>query len=219
MSQRWVYFFADGNVRRGPFTLEQLRGYPLRADTMVWRDGMPAWSTLRDVPELWAIFAATLEPASMAFGAAAPVDPTAAIATATVPQTTFLRQPAFDPSFDPTLNYAAPDFRPASGVAITSLVTGIAGMVWWCLPGSLIVALPLSIAAIVCGIIARKKCRRQEAGGDGMALSGIILGSVNLLIGIAIVSIVGFFVAAAINQNASRTAPNPGPTPTSVPAR
>lgn len=214
MDKRWVYFFADGNVRRGPFTLEQLRGYPLQADSMVWRDGMPAWSTLRDVPELWAIFAERMVEPPLAYASADVPKSVIAPGAPGIPQTPFFAPPPIDA----TLSYAPADFKPAGGAAITSLITGIAGVVWWCLPGSLIVAAPLSITAIVCGVIGRKKARRQEAGGAGMAVSGIILGSVNLLIGVVIVSIVGVFVAAAINQGSRRNVPNPGPGPTSVPA-
>ncbi len=38
----------------------------------------------------------------------------------------------------------------------------------------------VSIAGLICSIIARKKCREENLGGDGLALAGIIISSVSL---------------------------------------
>ncbi len=63
--------------------------------------------------------------------------------------------------------------RPTSGLAITSLITGIAGIVFsWTF-----VLLLASIAAVITGHMALKKTRENTAiGGRGMAIAGVILG-------------------------------------------
>jgi hypothetical protein len=46
----------------------------------------------------------------------------------------------------------------------------------------------LGLAAIVVGIIARRRVKRGEATGGGMALTGLITGAIALVLGIAIVA-------------------------------
>ena len=90
--------------------------------------------------------------------------------------------------------------RPTSALAITSLVSGILG--WTLLP------LLGSVAAVICGHMARAEIRRDPAiDGDGMAIAGLILGWVSIalmvLAVVAIVLIVVFFggLAAFIAAN------------------
>jgi len=76
-----------------------------------------------------------------------------------------------------------------SGTAIASLVFGI--LSW--------VALPFigALVAIICGHSARGEIRRAPPGtidGDGMALTGLILGWVHLLVAIAVVFVVFLFL-------------------------
>ncbi len=63
-----------------------------------------------------------------------------------------------------------------SGLAITSLVLGILGLV--CMLGPL-----TGIPAIICGHIAHNRTRRdpQQYGGGGMAIAGFVLGYVSLV--------------------------------------
>ncbi|WP_309066473.1 DUF4190 domain-containing protein [Microbacterium sp.] len=79
--------------------------------------------------------------------------------------------------------YAA---RPTSGLAITSLVCGIAGLVLaW-----LIVPFLASVAAIVTGHMALGQMkRRPDLAGKGMAVTGLILGYV--AVGLAVIGILG----------------------------
>lgn len=46
------WFAAIDGEPRGPFTEETLRERGLSADTLVWRDGMPDWTPIAQVPEL-----------------------------------------------------------------------------------------------------------------------------------------------------------------------
>jgi hypothetical protein len=68
--------------------------------------------------------------------------------------------------------------RPTNGLAVTSLVCGVAQFV---------VVLTF-IPAIVCGHIARAQVRRTGEAGGGMALAGLILGYIGgaLLIGLVL---------------------------------
>ncbi|MCS7035017.1 MAG: GYF domain-containing protein [Phycisphaerae bacterium] len=185
--QKWVYFFADGNVRRGPYPLEELREFPLRPETMVWRAGLTGWMPLREVPELWAVFAER-------FVSPVPPPSPGAPQSLQVPQTPFL------PEGWMTGGRAE---RSPGALAIASLVTGIAGLAWWCLPGSVFVGAPLAVAAIVLGAMGRRQVRRGIAGGGRSATTGLILGAINLLL---IFVVVGLVVWVA-----TETAPSPLP--------
>lgn len=90
--------------------------------------------------------------------------------------------------------YPAP--RPSSGLAITSLICGIAGVVlFWA-----VVPILASIVAVITGHMALRQTRANPAlGGRGMAFAGLILGYVMvavLLIGIVTTVISFVFLGA-----------------------
>lgn len=58
------YFIADGMVQRGPFEVQDLPGQGLRADTLVWKEGMDQWRRADQVEEL--TFAGVLGPVTVA---------------------------------------------------------------------------------------------------------------------------------------------------------
>ena len=64
----------------------------------------------------------------------------------------------------------------SNGAAIASMVLGIAGI--------LMVPIVASIAAVICGHIARSQIRQGKGsvGGDGMAVTGLITGYLGLVI-------------------------------------
>lgn len=70
--------------------------------------------------------------------------------------------------------YPAPPWQPAgtSGMAVASLVLGIAGLVC----AGLLAAVP----AVVLGHLARSQIRRTWQGGAGIALAGLILGYITI---------------------------------------
>lgn len=99
----------------------------------------------------------------------------------------FAQQP---PSYAPA-GYPAPMAQPRrSGLAIASLVLGIASLIFWLLP---ILGLPVAIAGIVTGVMARSGSRR------GMALAGLICSIIGLVLTI-INGAVGAYLAV---QNSS----------------
>ena len=73
--------------------------------------------------------------------------------------------------------------------------------------------LPISICATVLGAIGRKQFRRNQSGGGGMAMAGLLLGISNLVITAIVVGIIIWFLIES-----SRTpAPAPATVPTSLP--
>ena len=77
----------------------------------------------------------------------------------------------------------APAARPTSALAITSLVSGILG--WTLLP------FLGSIAAVICGHMARAEVRRDpNLDGDGMAVAGLVLGWVSIALGVLAILLV-----------------------------
>ena len=68
----------------------------------------------------------------------------------------------------------------SSGLAIASMVLGIVGI--------LAVPIVCSIAAVICGHMARSQIRQGEGrvGGDGMVMTGLITGYLGLVIWLAL---------------------------------
>lgn len=95
--------------------------------------------------------------------------------------------------------YAAPSYaapRPTSGLATTSLICGIAGVVlFWA-----VIPLIASIVAVITGHMALRQTKANPAlGGRGMAIAGLIMGYVMigfLVIGL-IMTIVSFVFVGA----------------------
>ena len=71
------------------------------------------------------------------------------------------------------LGYQTPGPSKPQGMAIAALICGILSIVLVCVN---ILSIPLGIAAIVLGMIGGQKARRGEAGGEGLAKTGMILG-------------------------------------------
>ncbi|MEU6486444.1 DUF4190 domain-containing protein [Streptomyces sp. NPDC046887] len=69
---------------------------------------------------------------------------------------------------------------PSNGMGVAALVLGIIGVVLFCAWGLGVI---LGILALIFGLIGRRKARRGEADNGGMALAGVILGSVAIAIG------------------------------------
>lgn len=81
-----------------------------------------------------------------------------------------------------------------SGMAIASLVCGILGLVTCC-------AIAPSALAVVFGGLSLSAIRRGEAGGRGLAITGVVLGVIGLLVGVL------FWIFAATTPD---IAPIPG---------
>src|SRR6266481_1545552 len=79
----------------------------------------------------------------------------------------------------------------SKGLAVAALVLGIVGVVtFWIFLGGL-----LGIVALVLGIVAIRKSRTGQAGGQGMAIAGTVLGGVAIVITAIYAIAVGAFFA------------------------
>lgn len=84
--------------------------------------------------------------------------------------------------------YAAP--RPASGLAITSLVCGIAGVVFGSFLFWLVLPFLASVVAIITGHLALRRMKKDPAiGGRGMAIAGLITGYAMVAIQLVVLAI------------------------------
>jgi hypothetical protein len=102
------FYYAEGDIQKGPFALADLAGQRLTPGTLVWRDGMAQWQRAETVPELQALFAAPAAAAQPVYpmGADARID--AIPGTQEVP---LAPAPAPAPAAYPTMvtqPYAAP---------------------------------------------------------------------------------------------------------------
>ncbi len=212
------YYFADGDVQKGPFPKSQLTAEGLRADSLVWREGMAEWQRADTLDEL----ADVLGPAQMASawmdmtdrgldaparsgpgimgasdsgGILPPTGPLPPVPPAPVPQ------PAA-----PLMAYGgyahAGAGTPPSGFAVASLVLGIVA-----LPSTLLYCLgvPCALLAVIFGHIARGRARRNVGGGAGMALAGLICGYIVLSIVILLVVVGAIAIGIGAANSGSRS--------------
>lgn len=101
-------------------------------------------------------------------------------------------QHPFDPNRDPAVAAGSPYGQPApgpgpapsqgtDGLSITALILGIISLPAVCVG---IFALPFSIAAVVCGFFARKRCAEQNRP-TGMATAGLVMGTISGVLALA----------------------------------
>jgi hypothetical protein len=167
------YYIGIAGAQQGPFELVDLPAKGLRADSLVWTDGMTDWKRADAVSEVAALLAPkTPIPPE-------PVGPP----PGPVPQ--------LQPIHTSNLQYQTPVRSQQNGMAVASLVLGILALPLMCARGF---GLVCSILAIVFGFIARARARRENVGGEGMALAGIILGFLPLILLIFFAAIAMFFV-------------------------
>ncbi|MGW3741503.1 DUF4190 domain-containing protein [Streptomyces sp. NPDC005146] len=78
---------------------------------------------------------------------------------------------------------------PSNGMGTAAMVLGILAVCLFCIYG--IPSLILGALALIFGILGRKRVQRGEATNSGQALAGIIMGSIGMVLGVAIIS---FFI-------------------------
>ncbi|WP_406091988.1 DUF4190 domain-containing protein [Streptomyces sp. NBC_01013] len=84
---------------------------------------------------------------------------------------------------------------PANGMGIASLVLGIISVAGFCMYGLGII---LGVLALIFGLIGRGRVTKGEANNGGVALAGIILGSIGIVVSAAFL---GFFIWAVTNDD------------------
>jgi len=144
------WYFGENGQQVGPVDEGSIRGAiqqgRVNLQTMVWREGMPDWLPLAQVPEL---SGQAVVPAGYP---AAPYAP---------PNSPYQPYPQ--------------NFAPTSGNAIASMVCGILGLVT-CF-------IILGIPAVICGHLALKQINESALpmGGRGMAISGLVMGYIQVI--------------------------------------
>lgn len=114
------------------------------------------------------------------------------------------RIPSTPPQVYQQGQYGAQPFgaqRPTNGMAIAALICGVCQVFFWFLTG---------IPAIVLGHMARRQIRQTGEAGDGMALTGMILGYIGLALTALFVILIVIVTVAASNHGFNNN-PTVGP--------
>jgi hypothetical protein len=82
---------------------------------------------------------------------------------------------------------------PQNGMGVAAMVLGILSICLFCMYG--VLSIILGTLGLIFGILGRKKAERGEANNGGMALAGIITGSIGLAIGLTIIGLIIWAVA------------------------
>ena len=86
---------------------------------------------------------------------------------------------------------SAPARSGGAGFAIAALVLGIlAVLTCWTVVGGIL----LGLVAIILGIVGWRRASRRVATGKGMAITGVVLGTVGLLLSVIFVVFIGSFL-------------------------
>jgi hypothetical protein len=80
--------------------------------------------------------------------------------------------------------YGAPDYRSPFGRARNGL--GVAALVLGIVSLPLTMMLVPAVLAVIFGVIGRQRAKRGEATNGGVALAGLVTGTVGLLLGVAL---------------------------------
>ncbi len=159
------WYYGENGQQQGPFDDVAIRQAisegKLTPYTMVWREGMPGWMPLLQVPEL--------SGGGMVSDQTGNLPPQYALPYGVMPGTT-------------------------SGLAIASMVCGIVG-IFLCYFAGL-----LGVPAVICGHMALNRISQSPVpvGGRGMAITGLILGYLEIVISAGII----VFASIAISRAA-----------------
>ncbi|QHY98479.1 hypothetical protein SSPS47_25550 [Streptomyces sp. S4.7] len=88
---------------------------------------------------------------------------------------------------------------PANGMGVAAMTLGILSICLFCLYG--IVGIVLGVLAVIFGVVGRKRAERGEATNGGQALSGIIMGTIGIVIGAVVIGLIVWGITDAINDD------------------
>ncbi len=168
------WFYANENDEQIPIGEEDLekliRQGVMKPDTLVWNESMSDWTACnKALPDLFQ--SSFVKPTEET------VTPSAPASFSPAPPA---QAPVQIPGEPPPLMMATQRVPgPADGLAIASLVCGIIGIV-----GSLCswgIMIPVSIAAVICGHIGRKRLRDMDLPKEhGQLTAGLVCGWVGI---------------------------------------
>ena len=90
------------------------------------------------------------------------------------------------PMGTPPIGYSSSSPAKSQGLAIGALICGILSLVTALAVCLWFLSIPLGVVAIILGVMAGGKAKRGEAGGAGLAKTGMILGIVGIVLSIVI---------------------------------
>ncbi|MFG3493828.1 DUF4352 domain-containing protein [Streptomyces sp. NPDC047928] len=109
------------------------------------------------------------------------------------------QQPAW-PSPDGYPVPPMPPQQPRNGLGVAALVVGIVGVVFGILPPTFWLGGVLGLLGLIFGVIGIGRARKGEATNKGMALTGVITGSVAMVLAIVWVIALAFVITEAVDQ-------------------
>lgn len=173
------WYYAKDGAQQGPVSVDELRqrlasGQLARTD-LVWREGMADWTAAGSVAEL--------------AQAGGPVAPQAAPGgVAPRPVAGGVAQPAAG------VVAGQPAAGRQQGLALASMICGIVALLGVCV----YLGVPVGLAAVVLGHLAKSKIRKQPQvySGKGMAIAGLITGYLAVVLGAAILAFVLWIATA-----------------------
>jgi len=171
------WYYGKAGQQQGPVSAEKLKELmasgQLNVTDLVWKEGMGEWKPYQEISGLMNASESKSEPSS-------PYDSPATSPASAQPQPHAVSQ------------------KPTNGLAIASMVCGIIAFpTIFCYIG-----LFISIAAIIMGHIARKQIRESQGiqSGDGMALSGIIMGYIGAVLSLCYVILIFVVVKSGMDE-------------------
>ncbi len=110
-------------------------------------------------------------------------------------------QPAYG---SPAAPGAYPPPRGNNGLAIASLICGIAALLSACFWGT---GALFGIAAIITGVMARKRVKLGQLGQGGLAIAGIITGAIGIVVAVVFLIITLFVLSKSSDVGSCSTLP------------
>jgi hypothetical protein len=97
------------------------------------------------------------------------------------------------PPPQPYSGYPQPGSGPKNGLGTASLVLAVLALLSCWIPVFGIVGIILGLIALVLGLIGRGRAKRGSATNGGVALAGVLLGGLAVLVGAAVLAVLGIF--------------------------
>jgi hypothetical protein len=82
-----------------------------------------------------------------------------------------------------------PPMPPKNGIGLTALVLAIVGLLTVWMPVVNIISIVLGLVAVVLGVIGRTRANRGVANNRGIAVAGIVLGTLAIIVGSAFIAL------------------------------
>lgn len=171
------WYYAKNGSQEGPIPTEALRAKidsgEVAPSDLAWREGQPDWLPVYQIPEFSrqpvSSQAVDLEPSSPYGGSSSPAPAPASYSSPSPYQAPQVQGPAVVLS---------------SGLAVAAMICGILGFLGCWVP---VFSILLTFVTIILGHIAVSKASKDPSrfGGTGMARTGLVLGYIGLLFGIA----------------------------------